>query len=74
VIVVEEYEPEKGTAAAQVAGFAEREPLWREPRAYQSDNVHVLPRTRARITSLQSMTSVLDTLMPLLYPELFPRR
>jgi iron complex transport system substrate-binding protein len=72
VIVVEEYEPEKGTDAAKVAELERTNPLWKELTAYKTGAIFVLPRTEARITALQSMTNVLDTLMPLMYPEVFP--
>jgi iron complex transport system substrate-binding protein len=72
VIVIEEYEPEKGTVAAKVKQLEQTDPLWRELSAYQNDQIFVVPRTRARFTSIQSIQSVLDTLMALIYPDVFP--
>lgn len=71
VIVLEEYDPENGIVATAVAALAADNPLWRELTAYQNDQIFVIPRTRARLATLQSLTSALDTLMPLIYPDVF---
>jgi iron complex transport system substrate-binding protein len=72
VIVIEEYDPDNGTVAALVEQFARNEPLWKELTAYKNDTIFVLPRTRARMGTLQSTLSVMDTLMPLVYSDVFP--
>jgi ABC-type Fe3+-hydroxamate transport system substrate-binding protein len=72
VIVIEEYDPVNGIVAAQVRRFAENEVLWRELSAYQNDQIYVIPRTRARPATLQSALSFLDTVAPLIYPDIFP--
>jgi iron complex transport system substrate-binding protein len=73
VIVIEEYDPANGVDAAKVQAIEASDPLWQELSAYKNGTIFVIPRTQARITSIQSLGFVLDTLMPLVYPEVFPQ-
>jgi iron complex transport system substrate-binding protein len=73
VIVIEEYDPQNGVDAAKVRAIEASNPLWQELKAYKANRIFVVPRTEARITSIQSLGFVLDTLMPLIYPEVFPQ-
>jgi iron complex transport system substrate-binding protein len=72
VIVIEEYDPVNNEAARIIDGIAANQPLWQELSAYQNETIFVLPRTRARMTTIQSMVTVLDTVVPLIYPDIFP--
>jgi iron complex transport system substrate-binding protein len=69
VLIVEDYGVGEGELLEQLI---QNDPLWQELTAVKNDQVHLVPVSQARINTIQSVRGTIDTLMPLLYPEVFP--
>ncbi|MCG8478310.1 MAG: hypothetical protein MI724_04375 [Spirochaetales bacterium] len=46
--------------------------LWNELTAVENGSVYLVPVSQARTNTIQSVAGAVDTLMPLIYPEVFP--
>jgi ABC-type Fe3+-hydroxamate transport system substrate-binding protein len=68
VIIVEDH----GLNDADALAAQSANPLWSELAAVRNGSVHLVPLARARANSIAAVAAVLDTLMPLIYPETFP--
>jgi iron complex transport system substrate-binding protein len=72
VIVLAKYDPSGTTVEAMLTSFAQNEPLWNELHAVQNDAVYVFPPTQVEGYTIQSVVAMLDRMMPLIYPDIFP--
>ena len=68
VLIVEDYGV--GDDAALAAFSAQ--PLWAELSAVKAGEVHMVAVSAARANTIQSVAAMMDTVLPLLYPDTFP--
>jgi iron complex transport system substrate-binding protein len=72
MIVLAKYDPSGTTVEEMLSSFEQNESLWNELRAVQNDAVYVFPPTQVEGYTIQSAVTMLDRVMPLLYPDIFP--
>jgi iron complex transport system substrate-binding protein len=70
VLIVEQYSVDD--EAAMLENLNENDPLWNELTAVKNGTVHLVPVSQARTNTIQSVKGAVDTLMPIIYPEVFP--
>lgn len=70
VIIVEQYSVDDETAMLE--NLSANNPLWNELAAVKAGRVYLVPVSQARTNTIQAVRGAVDTLMPLIYPDVFP--
>jgi iron complex transport system substrate-binding protein len=71
VLIVEQYSVDDEAALLERLGSTN--PLWNELKAVKNGRVHLVPVSQARTNTIQSVRGAVDALMPLIYPDVFPK-